>query len=228
MSSRWSFSNRVGIGSKGQEFVDRALITWWTEVQLVELNNNSSWQTASPAIEWQVPVLEVLCSSSLKPIILWMKSLKSSTSWDDELWVGNTGDLGVKNPSTILNSSRVFLKSCLWTASPDFLYLRSVCLFSRLAALRILVVRSSTRSVSYPSCLKRKMIIIDIAQGLVVLFSWNVVIVRKSWKCFWYVLSKLEYIHCVQWRYYFYLSRARILALPWLLIWVANYKRASR
>ena len=32
----------------------------------------------------------------------------------------------------------------------------------------------------------------------------------------------------MQWRYYFYLSRVRILVSPWLLTWFANYKRASR
>ena len=34
-------------------------------------------------------------------------------------------------------------------------------------------------------------------------------------------------LHCPQWRYYFYLSRVRILVSPWLLTWLANYKRAS-
>ena len=32
----------------------------------------------------------------------------------------------------------------------------------------------------------------------------------------------------MQWRYYFYLSSVRIFVSPWLLIWLANYKRASR
>ena len=35
-------------------------------------------------------------------------------------------------------------------------------------------------------------------------------------------------LHCPQWRYYFYLSRVRILVSPWLLTWLANYNRASR
>ena len=41
-------------------------------------------------------------------------------------------------------------------------------------------------------------------------------------------LIKKSYLHRAQWRYYFYLSRVRILVSPWLLTWLANYKRASR
>ena len=33
------------------------------------------------------------------------------------------------------------------------------------------------------------------------------------------------FFHRVQWRYYFYLSCVRILVLPWLLTWLANYKK---
>ena len=40
--------------------------------------------------------------------------------------------------------------------------------------------------------------------------------------------TKKSYLHHAQWRYYFYLSRVRILVSPWLLTWLANYKRASR
>ena len=40
--------------------------------------------------------------------------------------------------------------------------------------------------------------------------------------------TKKLYLHRAQWRYYFYLSRVRILVSPWLLTWLANYKRASR
>ena len=40
--------------------------------------------------------------------------------------------------------------------------------------------------------------------------------------------TKKSYLHRAQWRYYFYLSRVRILVSPWLLTWLANYKRASR
>ena len=41
-------------------------------------------------------------------------------------------------------------------------------------------------------------------------------------------LIKKSYLHRAQWRYFFYLSRVRILVSPWLLTWLANYKRASR
>ena len=34
-------------------------------------------------------------------------------------------------------------------------------------------------------------------------------------------------LHRPQWRYYFYLSHVRVLVSPWLLTWLANYKRAS-
>ena len=40
--------------------------------------------------------------------------------------------------------------------------------------------------------------------------------------------TKKSYLHRAQWRYYFYLSRVRILVSPWLLTWLANYKTASR
>ena len=35
-------------------------------------------------------------------------------------------------------------------------------------------------------------------------------------------------LHRLQWRYYFYLSRLRILVSPWLQTWLPNYERASR
>ena len=38
--------------------------------------------------------------------------------------------------------------------------------------------------------------------------------------------SKNSYLHRAQWRYYFYLSRVRILVSPWLQTWLANYKRS--
>ena len=40
--------------------------------------------------------------------------------------------------------------------------------------------------------------------------------------------SKKSYLHRAQWRYYFHLSHERILVSPWLLTWLANYKRTSR
>ena len=52
--------------------------------------------------------------------------------------------------------------------------------------------------------------------------------------CFYYIdkrvfpFTKKSYLHRAQWRYYFYLSRVRILVLPWLLTWLGNYKRPSR
>ena len=48
------------------------------------------------------------------------------------------------------------------------------------------------------------------------------------WNTRIFPFTKKSYLHCAQWRYYFYLSHVRILALPWLLTWLANYKRASR
>ena len=40
--------------------------------------------------------------------------------------------------------------------------------------------------------------------------------------------TKKSYLHRAQWRYCFYLSCVRIVVSPWLLTWLANYKRASR
>ena len=34
--------------------------------------------------------------------------------------------------------------------------------------------------------------------------------------------TKKSYLHRAQWRYYFYLSRVRILVSPWLLTWLTN------
>ena len=47
------------------------------------------------------------------------------------------------------------------------------------------------------------------------------------WNTRIFPFTKKSYLHRAQWRYYFYLSRVRILVLPWLLTWLANYKRAS-
>ena len=47
------------------------------------------------------------------------------------------------------------------------------------------------------------------------------------WNTRIFLFTKKSYPHYAQWRYYFYLSHVRILVLPWLLTWLANYKRAS-
>ena len=51
---------------------------------------------------------------------------------------------------------------------------------------------------------------------------------RYWWNTRTFPFTKKSYLHRAQWRYYFYLSRGRILVSPWLPIWLANYKRASR
>ena len=51
---------------------------------------------------------------------------------------------------------------------------------------------------------------------------------RYWWNTRIFPFTKKSYLHRAQWRYYFYLSRVRILVSPWLLTWLANYKRASR
>ena len=50
---------------------------------------------------------------------------------------------------------------------------------------------------------------------------------RYWWNTRIFPFTKKLYLHRAQWRYYFYLSRVRILVSPWLLTWLANYKRAS-
>ena len=94
-------------------------------------------------------------------------------------------------------------------------------------------------------------------EGIKVMWWWNVEDVTwplgdtnfifecwkyLSWVSFahsWEILSALKdkfvspsghvtsNLHRPQWRYYFYLSHVRILVSPWLLTWLANYKRAS-
>ena len=51
---------------------------------------------------------------------------------------------------------------------------------------------------------------------------------RYWWNTRIFLFTKKSYLHRPQWRYYFYLSRVRMLVSPWLLTWLANYKRASR
>ena len=51
---------------------------------------------------------------------------------------------------------------------------------------------------------------------------------RYWWNTRIFPFTKKSYLHRAQWRYYFYLSRVRILVPPWLLTWLANYKRAFR
>ena len=51
---------------------------------------------------------------------------------------------------------------------------------------------------------------------------------RYLWNSRIFPFNKKSYLHRAQWRYCFYLSRVRILVSPWLLTWLANYKRASR
>ena len=51
---------------------------------------------------------------------------------------------------------------------------------------------------------------------------------RYWWNIGIFSFTKNSYLHRTQWRYYFYLSRVRILVSPWLLTWWANHKRASR
>ena len=47
---------------------------------------------------------------------------------------------------------------------------------------------------------------------------------RYWWNTRSFPFTKKSYLHRGQWRYYFYLSRVRILVSPWLLTWLANYK----
>ena len=56
----------------------------------------------------------------------------------------------------------------------------------------------------------------------------NYLLYRYWWNTRIFPFTKKSYLHRSQWRYYFYLSRVRILVSPWLLTWLANYKRASR
>ena len=46
---------------------------------------------------------------------------------------------------------------------------------------------------------------------------------RYWWDTRIFPYTKKSYLHRAQWRYYFYLSRVRILVSPWLLTWLANY-----
>ena len=50
---------------------------------------------------------------------------------------------------------------------------------------------------------------------------------KHLWNTRIFPSTKISYLHCVQWRYYFYLSRVRILVLPRLLkrsplLWLHN------
>ena len=62
--------------------------------------------------------------------------------------------------------------------------------------------------------------------------SWRtpncILLYRYWWNTRIFYFTKKSYLHLAQWRYYFYLSYVRIVVSPWLLTWLANYKRASR
>ena len=45
---------------------------------------------------------------------------------------------------------------------------------------------------------------------------------RYWWNTRIFPFTNKSYLHRVQWRYYFYLLRVRILVSPWLLTWLAN------
>ena len=55
----------------------------------------------------------------------------------------------------------------------------------------------------------------------------NCLFYRYWWNTWIFPFTNISYLHRAQWRYYFYLSRVRILVSPRLLTWLANYKRAS-
>ena len=62
--------------------------------------------------------------------------------------------------------------------------------------------------------------------------SWRtpncILLYRYWWNTRIFPFTKKSFLHRAQWRYYFYLSRLRILVSPWLLTWSANYQRTSR
>ena len=58
--------------------------------------------------------------------------------------------------------------------------------------------------------------------------NYDLLYKRYRWNTRIFPFTKKSYLHRAQWRYYFYLLRVRILVSPWLLTWLANYKRASR
>ena len=53
-----------------------------------------------------------------------------------------------------------------------------------------------------------------------------ILLYRYWWNTRIFPFTKQSYLHCAQWRYHFHLLCMRILVLPWLLTWLANYKRA--
>ena len=50
---------------------------------------------------------------------------------------------------------------------------------------------------------------------------------RYRWHTRIFPFTEKSYLHRTQWRYYFYLSRVRILVSPWLLTWLALYSQES-
>ena len=46
-----------------------------------------------------------------------------------------------------------------------------------------------------------------------------ILLYRYWWNTRIFPFTKKSYLHRAQWRYYFYLSRVRILVSPWLLTW---------
>ena len=69
---------------------------------------------------------------------------------------------------------------------------------------------------------------VHLASSLRTVGMYLYLLYRYWWNTRIFPFTKKWYLHRAQWRYYFYLSRVRILVSPWLLTWLANYKRASR
>ena len=72
----------------------------------------------------------------------------------------------------------------------------------------------------------RKTMCILLDRKMLVYFT--LLLYRYWWNTRIFPFAKKSYLHRAQRRYYFYLSRVRILVSPWLRTWLANYKRASR
>ena len=52
--------------------------------------------------------------------------------------------------------------------------------------------------------------------------EWINILYRSRWNIRIFPFTKKSYLHHAQWRYYFFLSRVRILVSPWLLTWLAK------
>ena len=124
-------------------------------------------------------------------------------------------------------------KKCSWLASepkscrPEINCRKSICVSRPLSMKQTAKIIHICSFAIYPLENVRMTSAIVWSKSSVHTGIWYFQLLYRWWNTRIFPFTKRSYLHCAQWRYYFYLSCVRILVAPWLLTWLANYKRAS-